>query len=87
MAFLKTVIIDGQKSGYKISLSFIVNYTSIAVCFCVFFLFGFYNPFKNISLISSQSFIKDGRKMENQGKNHLTIRKQNLAFPHVTVLL
>ena len=35
----------------------------------------------NILYISSQSFIKDGRKPENPGKNHLTIRKQNLAFP------
>ena len=49
-----------------------------------FFLFGFYSPFKNISLISSRSFIKGGRKPENPGENHLTICKQNLAFPHVT---
>ena len=44
----------------------------------------FYGPFKKISLILSGSFIKGGRKPENLGKNHLTIRKQNLAFPHVT---
>ena len=50
------------------------------VFFFVFFLFGFYGPFKNISLILSQSFIKGGQKLENPGKNHLTIRKQNLAF-------
>ena len=43
--------------------------------------FGFYGPFKNISLISSRSFIEGGRKPE---KNHLTIHKQNLAFPHMT---
>ena len=49
--------------------------------FFVVVVFGFYGPFKNISLISSQSFIKGGRKPENPGKNHLTIRKQNLAFP------
>ena len=49
-----------------------------------FFLFGFYGPFKNISLISSRSFIKSGRKPENPEKKHLTIRKQNLAFPHMT---
>ena len=49
-----------------------------------FFLFGFYGPFKNISLISSRSFIEGGRKPENPEKNHLTIRKQNLAFPHMT---
>ena len=48
--------------------------------FFFFFLFGFYGPFKNISLISSRSFIKGGRKPENPEKNHLTIRKQNLAF-------
>ena len=49
-----------------------------------FFPFGFYGPFKNISLISSRSFIKGGRKPENLGKNHLTICQQNLAFPPVT---
>ena len=47
--------------------------------FC-FFLFGFNGPFKNISLISSRSFIKGGRKLENPEKNHLTIHKQNLAL-------
>ena len=49
-----------------------------------YFWFEFYGPFKNISLISSWSFIKGGRKMENPGKNHPTIHKQNLAFPNVT---
>ena len=53
-------------------------------CVFLFFWHGFYGPFKNISLISSRSFIKGGRKPENPGKNHLTICKQNLAFPHVT---
>ena len=64
----------------------------MCVCVCVlmifffffFFWFGFYVSFKNISLISSRSFIKGGRKPEYPGKNHLTIRKQNIAFPHVT---
>ena len=50
----------------------------------IIFLFGFYGPFKNISLISSRSFIKCGWKQENPRKNHLTIQKQNLAFLHVT---
>ena len=54
------------------------------VVFLGFFLFWLYGPFKNISLKSSQSFIKGGQKPENPGKNHLTIRKQNLAFPHLT---
>ena len=36
--------------------------------------------FKNISLTLSRSVIKGGRKMESLGKNHLTIRKQNLAW-------
>ena len=27
-------------------------------------------------------FIKGGGKPENPGKNHLTISKQNLTFPH-----
>ena len=64
----------------------------ISMCICslikafidVVFLFGFYSPFKNISLILSRSFIKGGRKPEHQGKKHLTSHKQNLAFPHVT---
>ena len=43
----------------------------------LFYLYRFYSPFMNISLISSRSFIKGGRKPENPGKNHLTIRKQN----------
>ena len=46
--------------------------------FFFFFWFGVYGPFKNISLISSRSFIRGGQKPENPGKNHLTIRKQNL---------
>ena len=54
------------------------------VFFFFFFWFGFYGPFKNISLISSRSFIEGGRKPEYPEKNHLTIRKQNLAFPHMT---
>ena len=68
-----------------------------------FFWLGFYGPFKNISLISSRSFIKSERKPEfikaerkpentekktskkqQQKKKHLTFRKQNLGFPHVT---
>ena len=28
--------------------------------------------------------MKDGRNSEKPGKKHLTIRKQNFAFPHVT---
>ena len=45
---------------------------------------GGYGPFKNSSLISNRSFIKGGRKPENPGENHLTIRKQILAFLRVT---
>ena len=48
------------------------------IFFFFFFWFGFYGPFKNISLISSRSFIEGGRKPENPEKNHLTIPKQNL---------
>ena len=54
------------------------------ILFFFFFWFGFYGPFKNISLILTRLFIKGGGKPENPGTNHLTIRKQNLAFPHVT---
>ena len=50
-----------------------------------FFFFDLvYGPFKNISRISSRSFIKGECKPENPGKNYLTFRKQNLGFPHVT---
>ena len=55
-----------------------------AFFFFFFFWFVFYGPFKNISLISSRSFIEGGRKPEYPEKNHLIIRKQNLAFPHMT---
>ena len=59
-----------------------VKHTTDCTMDLIFFsLFGFYNPFKNISLKWSKSFIKGGRKPENPEKNHLTIRKQNLAFP------
>ena len=36
--------------------------------------FGFYGPFKNISLISSRSLIRGGGKPEYPEKNHLTYR-------------
>ena len=63
----------------------VLNYVSkVFDFFFFFFWFGFYGPFKNISLISSRSFIEGGRKPENPEKNHLTIRKHNLAFPHMT---
>ena len=55
----------------------------LLVFFCCFFLFVFYGPFKNISyneLIVHQRWEKTGEP----GENHLTIRKQNLAFPYVT---
>ena len=38
----------------------------------LFFLFGFYSPYKYISLILSWSFIKGGRKRENPGKSGST---------------
>ena len=52
--------------------------------FFFFFDLGF-TALSRISLISSQSFIKDGQKPENLWKNHLTVHKQNLASPHVTL--
>ena len=58
----------------------------IYIFFFIFFFFfdlGF-TALSRISLISSRSFIEGGRKPENPEKNHLTIRKQNLAFPHMT---
>ena len=69
------------------------NQQSGAVFFFFFFFFFWwvgggggmvYGPFKNISLISSRSFIEGGRKPEYPEKKHLTNRKQNLAFPHMT---
>ena len=64
--------------------SFWTQVTQFPTFFFFFFWFGFYGPFKNISLILSRSFIEGGRKPENPEKNHLTICKQNLAFPHMT---
>ena len=70
--------------GKMMDPCFIHSDKSLIFFFFFFFLFGFYGPFKNISLILSRSFIEGGRKPENPEKNHLTIRKQNLSFPHVT---
>ena len=58
-------------------------YLFIYFIYLFIYLFGFYGPFKTISLISSDP-LKGGRNPENPGKIHLTIRKQNLDFPHVT---
>ena len=60
------------------------NYPKYWDIFFLFFWFWLYGPLKNISLISSRLFIKGGWKPKNPGKNDLTIRKQNLTFPHVT---
>ena len=54
---------DVTPKNYLISTPFILS-------FFFFFLFGFYSPFKNISLILSQSFIKGGWKPENLGKKN-----------------
>ena len=64
----------------------------IDVCFFFFFFFFFFfliwvlrslqEYFTYIEPIVHQRW---ARKPENPGKNHLTIRKQNLAFLHVTL--
>ena len=54
----------------------------VEVFLFVFFLFGFYSPFKNISHIKPivhQRWAKTGEPWKK--KKHLTIHKQNLAFP------
>ena len=71
-------------TGRRVLVAPICSNRGETIFFFFFFLFGFYGPFKNISLISSRSFIEGGRSPENPEKNHLTIRKQNLAFPHMT---
>ena len=43
--------------------------------------FGFYGPFKNISVISSQSFIKGGQKSENTEKKPPDHLYAELGFP------
>ena len=48
--------------------------------FFFFFLTGFYGPFKNFPLYRADRSSKVG-ETGNPGKNHLTIRKQNLASP------
>ena len=77
---LCTGLLEPLLVAYMIKYPFIYLF----IFFFFFFWFGFYGPFKNISLISSRSFIEGGRKPEYPEKNHLTIRKQNLAFPHMT---
>ena len=46
----------------------VVGFWFFFLLYIYIFLFGFYGPFKNISLIPSRSFIKGGRKRENLGK-------------------
>ena len=61
---------DNKESGMCENIKW--NRLKTKIVFFFFFLFGFYGPFKNISLISSQSFIKGGRKPENlEKKKHL----------------
>ena len=72
------------RNWYQFFTAWNLRSVKFTVLFFFFFWFGFYGPFKNISLISSRSFTEGGRKPENPEKNHLTIRKQNLAFPHMT---
>ena len=48
------------------------------------FLLCFDWGFTALSIIFYLSFIKGGRNSENPQKNHLTIHKQTLTFPHVT---
>ena len=70
--------------GKQISQSLFVFFVFF-LFFFFFCFFFFFTVLSRIFHISSRPFIKDGRKPENPGKKkHLTIRKQNLAFPHVT---
>ena len=70
--------------GKTLLSHFLVKYVLhlSAVFFFFFFLFGFYGPFKNISHIEPIVYQRWAKTSEPGGKNHLTIRKQNLAFPH-----
>ena len=67
-----------EKYIKMLSAEIVPNKLSVIIFF-FFFILGLL-PFKNISLLSSRSFIKGGQKLENLWKNHLTLRKQNLAF-------
>ena len=88
LQFSKACLSNADDDDLMFYIPFNINVISrwwkIFFFFFFFFWFGFYGPFKNISLISSWSFIEGGRKPENPEKNHLSIRKQNLAFPHMT---
>ena len=77
-------IIKVHINTFRLQKTWCSMYVFFCFFFCFLFLIWVLRPFKNISLMSSRSFIKGERKPENPGKNHLTIRKQNLAFPHVT---
>ena len=64
---------------------FVINdLIKLMMLFFFFFVFGFYGPFKNVSYIKLMVHQRWGKTWEPGEKNHLTIRKQNLAFPHVT---
>ena len=76
--FIILCVLCFQRQPFRLSFIFRLN------PYLFILLFRFYGPFKNISLLSSRSFIKGGRKPENPEKNYLTIRKQNLTFPHMT---
>ena len=87
--------VSGHMRTAKAQVSLRIRTLFFLSFFIIIFFYLVYCPFKNISLLfwtqfiksellSSRSFIKGGRKPENPGKNHLTIRKQNMAFPHVT---
>ena len=63
------------------------------MCMCVlmiffFFFFFFYLGFMSLlrifHLYRADRSSKVGENRSTRGKNHLTIRKQNMAFPHVT---
>ena len=72
-------------SSVKIGILFKNVITNFFFFFFFFFFdLGFTALSRIFSLISSRSFIEGGRKPEYPEKNHLTIRKQNLAFPHMT---
>ena len=54
------------------------------VLHCVFCKTWVLQPFQEYFTYSELIVHKGGQNPENPGKNHLTIRKQNLAFPHMT---
>ena len=66
------------------TLTTCIEYLLRLFFFCFLFYLGFTALSRIFHLYPADSSSKVSENWRNQGKKHLTIRKQNLPFPHVT---